>query len=160
MVRFIEVALFTKRCNVLRKDKDRSRVRYLRELVDQVNNEKAALTSEKNEVVKAGARSLQDCQRENHELRVILEKIRVRLRVEGIDDFDKALGEIEENRVTAKEENEKNLQLELSSLMEKFEKSQQELAIFKSGEGSSSHQSNDLSEKLSLANDELLCVKT
>lgn len=125
-------------------------------------------------------RALQDCQRENHELRVILEKIRVHLRIEGIDDFDKALGEIEENRVTAvkyiswvdhhkkildsvimqKEESEKSLRVELSSLMEKLEKSQQELAIFKSGENSSSHQSTDLSWKLSLANDELLRVKT
>ncbi|XP_026429181.1 uncharacterized protein LOC113325184 [Papaver somniferum] len=59
-----------------------------------------------------------------------------------------------------KEENEKNLKAELGSLMGKFEKSQEELEIFKSGDGSSWQLAADLSGKLSLANDEILRVNT
>ncbi|RZC56014.1 hypothetical protein C5167_014867 [Papaver somniferum] len=160
----------------------RSRAQRFRGVIRQLNGEKAALINEKNEAVAEGVEALRVCQRENHELRVILEKIRTRLRIKANDDFDRALSEIEENRVAAakyiswvdqhqktldsmimhKEDvlkTGKSLRAELNSLTEKFEKSQQELGMLNGGDGSSSQLEADLSGKLSLANDELTRVR-
>ncbi|KAI3859884.1 hypothetical protein MKX03_012427, partial [Papaver bracteatum] len=55
--------------------------------------------------------------------------------------------------------NEQNLNAELSSLQEKFERSQQELEMFKGSDGSSSQLVADLTAKLASAKNELFQEK-
>ncbi|XP_026411976.1 acidic leucine-rich nuclear phosphoprotein 32-related protein-like [Papaver somniferum] len=125
----------------------RSRARRLRGVIRQLNNEKTVLIDEKKEVIEDEVRDLQDSQTESHELRMILENIRNRLRIEGNNDFDKALGEIEENRVAVTKH---------VSWIEKHHKTLDSVIMYKEGVPLAA----DLSGKLSFANYELHRVRT